>query len=454
MKNILLCLCFMLALCYPGCKETYIYGPETLVDPSIVPMVIYTYPPPNSQGPYDPLNNDRNEAEGFVVRFNKLMDAASVKRSISISSNRRSISTDSSRISGSGEVYKVLPVGLQYEGEGMFATSVTREELTVTVATTARDVNGNYLRRPWSMKCVPEPHLRLRKVLPESRVIDYYGWGSATVQLEFTSAIRSGDLDRLQWTPNVVGEWRRDAANPASVRFNFAQEVQPDTMSLSIPSTIHDDSGNVLSNPQSASFTHGTFHLVSTSPYYGAWLDATLELTFSKILDTSTVARAFAISPSVDGVLSVDSTGRVIRFDPSGDLNQGTYYRVTIDTSLRSRFGDKLPGNIHASFPIESFRLTSSVPELGETNIYRLGPVSMSFNNPIDTGTVRSAFALFPSVPGRFEWIGAPITGFRFRLELQLPPGTVCSLFVSTDLKTRGGTPLPLPSWIYFKTQE
>src|SRR5437867_1853112 len=71
-------------------------GVELLTDPRVLPKVIYTYPPMNSQGPYDNFTNS------VVVRFNKIMDIPSLRRSIQVSSPEGNVRTDSAHIYTSG----------------------------------------------------------------------------------------------------------------------------------------------------------------------------------------------------------------------------------------------------------------------------------------------------------------------------------------------------------------
>src|SRR5712671_473149 len=69
-------------------------GYESLNDPHVHPVVVFTDPSGGGTGPFDSYNQ-------FQIRFNKYMDIASLKRAISFTSALGDVSIDTSSVSSS-----------------------------------------------------------------------------------------------------------------------------------------------------------------------------------------------------------------------------------------------------------------------------------------------------------------------------------------------------------------
>src|SRR5205809_3808149 len=84
-------------------------GIESLTDPSIQPRVMYTYPPPNSVGPYDFVTSQ------LYVRFNKIMDQSTMRRAVTLSSPGTTVRIDTNSIfSIGGDLFYIYPAGTYY----------------------------------------------------------------------------------------------------------------------------------------------------------------------------------------------------------------------------------------------------------------------------------------------------------------------------------------------------
>src|SRR5206468_2693273 len=100
---------FLLILCLISlsCKETdTIYQPvETLTDPDVSPVVIYTFPAAGTVGPYDGFSTS------ITVRFNKLMDVASLRHSIHFVSPAGELLPDTGIVTlNQGDVATITPI--------------------------------------------------------------------------------------------------------------------------------------------------------------------------------------------------------------------------------------------------------------------------------------------------------------------------------------------------------
>ena len=96
-----------LCLCSITCKETdTVYQPiDMLTDPSVTPQVIYTNPGNRTTGPYV------NFSSTLTVRFNKLMDFASVQHALHFSSPDSDLLPDTASLSmNQGDVASISPI--------------------------------------------------------------------------------------------------------------------------------------------------------------------------------------------------------------------------------------------------------------------------------------------------------------------------------------------------------
>src|SRR5258705_7362462 len=82
-----------LSLCSMSCTDTVVTPGEILTDPAVMPVVIYTSPQKNSAGPYSNFNAT------ITVRFNKLMDPASLLHAIHFSSAAGDLLPDTATLS-------------------------------------------------------------------------------------------------------------------------------------------------------------------------------------------------------------------------------------------------------------------------------------------------------------------------------------------------------------------
>ena len=147
-------------------------GFGSLDDPAVQPTVIYTYPPMNSTGPY-PDFYVADCGYGlcpyyslFQIRFNKFMDVSSVRRAISLSSSAGNVRTDTNNvISVGGDVIMVTPV--DNLGSPTNVRYEVGETYTLSVDSTARDINGNLLRGGFTTWFIPEPRFRVLGMEPE-----------------------------------------------------------------------------------------------------------------------------------------------------------------------------------------------------------------------------------------------------------------------------------------------
>src|SRR5713101_4936560 len=114
-------------------------GGESLTDPSIKPRVIYTYPENNTQGPFTGFTNR------ITVRFNKIMDWTTIKRAVNVSSSLGDVYVDTNSVSTqNSDVFSF--VALDTRGSAFKFQWKLGQSYTLTIDSTAEDINGNLLR--------------------------------------------------------------------------------------------------------------------------------------------------------------------------------------------------------------------------------------------------------------------------------------------------------------------
>ena len=216
-----------------------------------------------------------------------------------------------------------------------------------------------------------------------------------------------------------------------------------------------DNFGNKIFSDYVSSFNTISFNVDNFYPYnnYQTNIDDQISVNFTGPIDSNSVRQAFQISPNTQGVFTMFPSSFV--FSPTNDFAENTNYTVTIKSSVRSRDGVTLPSDYTTSFRTDAFQYTSTFPynyNYNQNGILRNTSIGMSFNNRIDTNTVRNAFSIVPNAGGgSFDFTNNP-TSFYFQPDSLLAPYTNYTVTVSTALKTKGGTSLRNPQSFSFTT--
>lgn len=106
--------------------------------------------------------------------------------------------------------------------------------------------------------------------------------------------------------------------------------------------------------------------VTTTSPSDGATnvaINTNIRVTFSELMDTTSVESAFSTSPAISGSFSWQDS--IMTYNPSNNLNTNTTYTVTITTAAKDLDGNPLEADY-------SFSFTTGTEE-SSGNIYMLG---------------------------------------------------------------------------------
>jgi hypothetical protein len=436
-------------LCLLSCKDNTVSSEDLLNDPAVKPAVIYTYPGINSTGPYD------NFGTSITVRFNKLMDQASVQHAVSFDSQVGDLLPDTGRASSStGEIYSITPV---LSNPGVPFLWRVNKTYVLRIATTAVDVNGNDLTTPFIMPFTPEPYFRVKSVTPANLSINV---SSNVFRLQLNAPVDTSFFSKISISPPVPGQWRYTVlssfgVDSSQILFQSTRSLPVgSSYTLSITGQAHDKYGDPLVGGFGSSFSTTPFGIINTSPSNSS---ANISLaarfigvSFTDSLDTATVRGAFSLSPPVPGYFIYSLDQSRFNYALEANLSPRTTYTITIDTSLRSKSGMRMPQPYVASFTTSDFVVTSAFPSNGDTTVYSRDQITLYFNGDIDTGSVRGAFSINPGLTGLFDF-GRSTNSFSFSPIAEFVPGTTYTVTVSTDLRSVTGARLGAPYTFWFK---
>lgn len=190
-------------------------------------------------------------------------------------------------------------------------------------------------------------------------------------------------------------------------------------------------------------------------------LNNTVSVRFNKILDVSTVNRSIQISPSA-GYIHLDTTGISV---PSGDVifilphadssdvfwAIGQSYTFTILPTLKDINGNSLSAPYSFSFtPEPYFRVTSSIPQNGDTAVPTIAAIEIVFNNNINFSTFQSSISILPTISG--YWSAYLPSRMWFYRGQNLNPNTVYVVTLGTGVKDMQGRALSSPYTFSFTT--
>lgn len=443
----------LLSALYLGCKGPA--GPpgdaESLSDPSVQPKVIYTYPPANSLGPYPDLGYSNQ----IQIRFNKFMDPTSVRRAVKLSSPTTSIRNDTNSL---GSVGGDLFYAYARDSSGYyFGGWKTYETYTLSIASSAKDINGNSLLPAFSMTFAPEPYFRIRSVSPSNGATDVLA--TATITLNFNSPVDASISSLVQLSPWTAGQWNYGYD---STWISYEPFLTPNTKyTITVGTSAHDKLGHQLPQMFSSTFTTASFRVLSTYPAdknTDIPLYAPIEVNFTGFIDTGFVRSAFTIIPTTSGNFATSSPPiDDILFVPQNGLLGNTTYTVTLGTTIRSSSGDRLSGPYTFSFTTAPFEVTDAGAG-NWTGVTRYPDVLVNLNGPIDTGSVRTAFSMKDStganVDGTFGMADGAISFHYYPINLPLPANATYTVTISTALRSMSGTHLASPYTFSFTTAE
>ncbi len=426
-------------------------GLGSLSDPTVMPKIVYTYPPANSVGPYSdfyiPLGwlyyldiwpGYPVSISQFQLRFNKYMDLTSVRRSISLTSPAGDVLVDTNYIiSVGGDVFLVNPIDTNGTRTDAWKVGQT---YTFNISSTARDINGNVLSPPFTMTFLPEPYFRVKQTIPSNGATKV-GVQYPNIELIFNSPVDTSIVSSIHWNPPIEANAYIYGDAPV-LYFSLNKPLRGlTTYTMTMGTDAHDKAGNHLQQPFSFSFTTTGLRVSSTSPAdqsTDVYPNTAIFVNLTLPIDTSSVRSAFSITPVATGTLNFGYD--YFWFVPSQEFRLDTSYTVRIDTSLRAADGNHLQAPYVFTFMTAPFEVSYTSPSDGQTGISRSTSIAVSFDALIDSLTAPLACRLFDSSGVRLAAMFAYGPTNVFMIPLQtLKPFARYTVTITTAMRSMQG---------------
>jgi hypothetical protein len=327
---------------------------------------------------------------------------------------------------------------------------------TVSLTTGLKAIDGTSLSAPFRSTFTTEP-FRVSSTSPSDGSNGVSN--SSAIYVYFNTSIDPTSVaSSFSISPNVAGRIQYSGnGSSASMYFQPAQSLNSGTTyTVTLSTNIKALDGSYLPQPYTFSFTTQPFLVQSIQPYGGSSSIANtspVQLYFSDVIDTASARRAWSISPSVNGTMTFDYSGTSFTFTPIPKFAAGTLYTVSLSTEMKSKSGAHLAALYQSVFMTDYFQLTSAYPSSGSTYVSRYNQFSLSFNDAVDTSSVRRSVSISPAVSGTFGYYGGIGYGtVTFSPTLSYAANTACTVTVRTSLRSTGGDTLAFPYVFGFTT--
>lgn len=331
-------------------------------------------------------------------------------------------------------------------------------EITVAILSSAKDARGVTLEEPVTVTFHTSPLLQPVNVLPAANSQDVAP--DSAIAVSFNQPVvalgAEDDLpEALLLDPPVEG---RDAWLSTSTYIFYPQPALAGgtTYTVRLNTDLVSSSGASLdtsSNLLTWSFKTALPRLVSVEPSntQPLGLDSHIVLTFNQPMDPASVEAAFSLrGPSglVEGTFAWDKKQTVMTFTPSGLLERGASYTLTVTTQAAALGGTQLPLEHQFEYTTYGdFSVTGSDPLEG--SVKGEGSVRILFSAPVqEAEDIKSLVSLDPEVPD----LQVAVSGATLQMSGYYAPETDYTLTLSPSLSDRWGQALGRPFTLKFRT--
>ncbi|HLX11706.1 MAG TPA: Ig-like domain-containing protein, partial [Bacteroidota bacterium] len=419
-------------------------GSQALTDPSVQPVVVFTYPPANSVGPYSGFQSS------ITLQFNKDMNRNSMKRVIRIFSVLNDVRLDTSADLSSGSTMTLNAVSTNNTPTPFYWH--IGQQYNLTIGGGGIDVNGNVFPG-YSMTFEPEPYFRVVSMTPANSAFNVSP--GASIQLNFNSVVDSSIFSAIQVTPAVNALWAF-ATGPFidSTKISCTPLIQlnDSTITVSVNSTAHNTAGQSIHSAYSSSYKTIPFRVSSSQPPNGSVniVPANISqfsINFTGPINPASIDSAVSITPEIPWSI-ITGSGSTIFIQPGAPLRGDTTYRITLSPRIQSNTGSPISAPSSISFSTMPFQVYLISPSSGSSLLSDPGVIQVQFSEAIDTSTVLAAFSLSPFTPGNITYFtryaNGAIVGFDYSF-LQTPTSDSTIVTISQSMKSARGKSLPVP---------
>lgn len=235
----------------------------------------------------------------------------------------------------------------------------------------------------------------------------------ATVDVEFTEPVeRSSAEARFRITPSWPGalSWGGDRV----LIFTPSRKLPIATeFAVHLERGFSDLKGNVAATDVPA-FSFRTVDLPKVAQSVPAEsapdvaLEAPLELTFDRLMDTELTAASVRLTPAAP--VAPSWSGTTLRLTPTAPLSSGTAYQMTVGPEAADVDGNGLvrPFVLRFRTVTTGLMVRSLVPADDSAGVGPLSPIAIIFADPIDPASIAGALTVTPPVDGTIDVIGLP----------------------------------------------
>jgi uncharacterized protein YkwD len=230
---------------------------------------------------------------------------------------------------------------------------------------------------------------------------------------------------------------------------------------ITIGSTAADRAGHQLGAPLRVAFVTRTPTLakIAATRMNGRAADVrtAFRVTFDHPVDAAAAARAFRISPAIDGsfVLPAGGETRELTFEPLAPLAANTLYQVTLEGTFSDADGaDVGVPNGLAVRTVRAPKVVRFRPQGGTDNVARRAQLSVRFSQRMNRATTTPAFSVTANggrINGRTSWAEGD-TVLVFRSNSALPADTRFTMTVGAGATGRNGTAIAAAAQARFHT--
>lgn len=147
-------------------------------------------------------------------------------------------------------------------------------------------------------------------------------------------------------------------------------------------------------------------------------VNAPFRITFSQLMNNSSVEKNFKITPALEGSFSWE--GNTLNFAPTDQIKIGETYQITIGTGAKGIFQKSLESEYSEFYQIVAApKVVLMTPNAGSSDVPADAKINIMFDRPLGGLTTLSAgrdkfpeIRLEPAVNGRFKWLGTSALQF------------------------------------------
>jgi len=227
---------------------------------------------------------------------------------------------------------------------------------------------------------------------------------------------------------------------------------------VSIAAGIRDRAGNEMTAapPQYQFETVGNPTIVDTEPVEGdeeAALDTGVQIDFSTLMDTASVAGALRVTPALE--YRLQWRGERLMIVPSAPLEPDRRYSLVIGIGARDQAGTPLAERFSLSFRTVASQLAADVivPASEVQGVAVTSPIAVIFDRALDPDSVDDdLFTIMPAVAGSLDAVVTPgaaglrnggLRVLRFQPSGPLEPNTTYDVSIGPGLLAADGSGLP-----------